>query len=80
MTQQEKLIAKFKLAKKPLSWTELTRLMTFLGFESHQGAGSRVLFIKGSLHLRLHRPHPQKEVKEYVLKQVKATLLAEELI
>lgn len=74
MTQQQKLIEKFKAAKKTFKWNDLVAVLTALGFEQIEAAGSRVLFSRNGNDILLHKPHPGNEVKAYVLKQVKETL------
>lgn len=80
MTKADKLLIEFKQAKKSYLWSDLVNLLKVLGFEQFEGAGSRVRFIKDDLQIRLHKPHPQKEIKAYVIKQVKETLIAEGLL
>jgi predicted RNA binding protein YcfA (HicA-like mRNA interferase family) len=80
MTKADKLLIEFKQAKKSYLWSDLVNLLNALGFEQFEGAGSRVRFIKDSLQIRLHKPHPQKEIKAYVIKQVKELLIAEGLL
>lgn len=80
MSQQEKLIAKFKAANGVFKWSDLVSLLKGLGFEQYEGAGSRVSFQNGSIIIKLHKPHPQKEVKAYAVRQVKEVLISEGLI
>ncbi len=61
-------------------WVELVTLLKSLGFEQIEGAGSRVCFTNGDINIRLHKPHPHKEVKAYVVAQVKDTLIKEGLL
>jgi predicted RNA binding protein YcfA (HicA-like mRNA interferase family) len=80
MTKADKLLIEFKQAKKSYLWSDPVNLLKVLGFEQFEGSGSRVRFIKDDLQIRLHKPHPQKEIKAYVIKQVKETLIAEGLL
>lgn len=80
MTKADNLLIEFKQAKKSYSWPDLANLLKSLGFEQFEGAGSPVRFIKDDIQIRLHKPHPQKEIKAYVIKQVKETLIAEGLL
>jgi hypothetical protein len=50
---------------------DIEALLIALGCEVHEGAGSRVAFVRGSLRLYLHRPHPGKEAKRYQVESVR---------
>lgn len=80
MSKQDKLLEAFKVAKKEFKWTDLVAVLKLLGFEPVEAEGSRVDFVRGELVVKLHKPHPQKEVKAYALKQVKETLHKEGLL
>ena len=80
MSRAEKLLQKFMAAKGPFKWTDLVTLLTSLGFEQTGGKGSRMGFVKGSLTIRLHRPHPQKEIKAYAVRQIQSILKDEDLL
>ena len=61
----------------------MKRLLELLGFAmSNKGktSGSRVEFEKDRISVILHKPHPQKELKEYVIKETVAKLKKENLI
>ena len=74
MGTKEKLIERLKGLPKDFTFDEAERLITSFGYiKSNKGktSGSRVLFYKeGRIPLFLHRPHPQKELKEYAVKQL----------
>ncbi|MCU7904956.1 MAG: type II toxin-antitoxin system HicA family toxin [Candidatus Thiodiazotropha sp. (ex Epidulcina cf. delphinae)] len=55
-------------------------LLKALGFRQLEGAGSRVRFVKGDLQIRLHKPHPQRELKAYAVRQVREVLESEGLL
>lgn len=80
MSKAEKLKAKFKEAEGQFKWIELISLLAHLGFRQIEREGSRVVFTNGTLVIRLHRPHPQKEVKAYALRQLREILENEGLI
>jgi predicted RNA binding protein YcfA (HicA-like mRNA interferase family) len=73
MSKKEKLIEKFKSGPK-FTWQELETLMKLLGFEKHEGKGSRVKFEKNGLTIMMHKPHPDNEIKDYVRKEILARL------
>ncbi len=80
MTKLAKLITEFKGARSGYKWTDLLKLLNGLEFGLIEGAGSRVRFTNGEVTIHLHKPHPQKEVKAYAIKQVKTLLEQEGLI
>jgi len=63
------------LTYKDFTYNELRKLLTHLGYEESQSgktSGSRVAFIhKDSKHIiRLHKPHPNNELKQYQIEQI----------
>ena len=73
MGSKDKLIERFKLLPKDFTWDELKRLFSILGFElGNKGktSGSRVIFGNGKARYIAHKPHPDKYIKGYVMKQV----------
>lgn len=84
MGKKEKLIKRLKLKPRDFTFEEAETLLNYLEFtRSNKGktSGSRVMFISDTHgHILLHKPHPQKELKEYQLKQLIEFLEQEELI
>ena len=80
MSKTEKLLARFKASTGQFKWTDMVLLLSHLGFQKVEGAGSRVSFTNGVVIIKLHKPHPQKEVKTYAVKQVKEILEREGLV
>ena len=84
MGQKEKLIRKLKSKPKDFTFDEtetLLRYLDFVRFDKGKTSGSRVIFVSeehGSI--MLHKPHPQKEMKAYQVKQLLETLEQEGLI
>lgn len=75
MGTREKLVERFKTQPKNFTFEELVRLFSLFGFEaSSKGktSGSRMEFIneEKSLSYGVHKPHPEKTIKNYVMKQV----------
>lgn len=74
MGTKEKLIDRLKSLPADFTFDEAARLLKLFGYtksEKGKTSGSRVLFIKsGRLPVFLHRPHPQKEMKKYAVKQL----------
>ncbi len=74
MGTKEKLIERLKRLPKDFTFEEAEKLLTSLGYtKSNKGrtSGSRVLFSKsGRFPIFMHRPHPQKTLKSYLIKQL----------
>lgn len=84
MGRKEKLIRKLKSNPRDLTFEEAESLLAYLNFyRSDKGrtSGSRVIFasVEHGIIL-LHRPHPQKELLEYQIKQLREKLESEGLI
>ena len=82
MSTKEKLIERFKKLPKDFTFDELVSLMTYLGFTiTNKGAtsGSRVGFVKGSLLVKMYKPHPQNIVGYKTLKEIHALLKKEKI-
>ena len=85
MGKKEILIARMKLAPHSFTYEEAVTLLGLLSFyECNKGktSGSRVMF-KGeesSVKISLHKPHPQKELPLYAVKQLIMFLEREGLI
>jgi len=45
-------------------------LVKSLGFIVKQGSGSRVRWVGKKHTIRLHRPHPEKELKAYQIEEI----------
>lgn len=75
MGTKDKLIERFRRQPKDFTFDEMKRLFSILGFEmNNKGttSGSRVEFYhpQRELSYSLHKPHPDGNVKGYVMKQV----------
>lgn len=84
MGQKEKLIKRLKSKPKDFTFEDAETLLNYLEYaRSNKGktSGSRVMFVSeehGSI--LLHKPHPQKELKTYQIKQLIDILEQEGLI
>lgn len=84
MGQKEKLIQWLKSKPKDFTFDDAETLLKYLDYRrSNKGktSGSRVMFVSedhGSI--LLHKPHPQKELKAYQVKQLIEILEQEDLI
>ncbi|BAU63259.1 hypothetical protein STA3757_06190 [Stanieria sp. NIES-3757] len=84
MTRKEKLIQRLKSKPKDFTWSELTSLLTRLGFmevKTGKTGGSRARFINSNnVVITLHKPHPSDILKRYQIEQIIKILSGEELI
>lgn len=72
MGSNEKLIDSFRTLPKDFTWNEFVRLFGILGFvlgNKGKTSGSRIIFTKGNMKYIAHKPHPEKYIKMYVMKQ-----------
>lgn len=85
MSQGEKLIKRLLSKPKDFTYDELKKLLREIGYEENQSgktSGSCVVFInKDSGHIvRLHKPHPNNELKQYQIEQIIEELKGRRLI
>ena len=81
MAGSSKLVERFKRRPSDLRWQELVKLLGQLGYEEHEGRGSRKCFRGDGLpQIRLHKPHPDPTLKKYQVKEVYALLKEANLI
>ena len=85
MSGKEKLIERFKKLPKDFTFDEVERLLGYFGYEKcNKGktSGSRVSFINpdNEAPIILHKPHPQKVLKSYAIKQLCEELKERKLI
>lgn len=84
MGQKDKLVQRLKSKPKDFTFDDAETLLGYLDYSrSNKGktSGSRVMFINeqhGSI--LLHKPHPQRELKSYQVKQLIEILEQEGLI
>ena len=66
--QRKTLTAIFeKPTPKNLEWTAVASLIQALGGQIKHNQGSKVRIELNHISLNIHSPHPQKEVKHYVI-------------
>jgi len=56
-------------------WNDVVSMLVYFGAGLRNGAGSRVRVSLGGQRTTLHRPHPQKEVNTYTVRDLRAFLL-----
>lgn len=58
-----------------IPWRDIESMFVGLGAEVVRGAGSRVQITLNGVRAVYHRPHPQKEAKRYVVRDVRAQIV-----
>lgn len=79
MSRQEKLLKRFLSQPKDFTFDEtvsLLKIFEFYEVKTGKTSGSRVRFRNETLQteFRMHKPHPQKIVKQYQLNDIKILL------
>ena len=64
---------------KPMKWQDVRALLLALGAKQKEGKGSSMKFIIGGRPLIIHKPHPDNEVKKYIIQQIKDYLIRHDL-
>ena len=84
MTKIDKLRKKFLNKPKDFTWAELKILLNGWGYVEYNGgktSGSRVRFVhECRADIMLHKPHPNPELKSYIIKQIIEQLNKEGLL
>lgn len=83
MGRVEKLLRRLKSVPNDFTFDEIRALLEAYGYmlsNSGKTSESRVRFIKGSIAIILHKPHPRKELLEYQIKQILEILEKEGLL
>jgi len=84
MTKRDKLLKRFMEKPRDFTWSELSSLLSQLGFQEYKPGktgGSRRKFIHKDLQpIILHKPHPGKILKKYQVDLVIDKLKQDKLI
>lgn len=84
MSKKEKLIKRLLSVPTDFTFSETVTLLKLLGYRlSNKGktSGSRVRFISDkNADIMFHKPHPEKELKEYQVKHLIQRLTEEDLL
>lgn len=73
MNKYKKLLKRFKSFPKDFTFKEAEALMKYEGFtlqNKGKSSGSRVQFQNGDVKINLRKPHPQKYLKPYQLRDI----------
>ena len=76
MIKKDKLIKRLKKQPKDFTYEEGKKVLEYLGYiEDNKGkaSGSRIIFVRerDKKKFLLHKPHPDKVMKQYAVKQLK---------
>lgn len=84
MGRKEKLLARLQQRPKDFTWDELTSLLKSLGYvqrKTGKSGGSRRRFVHTTAPtITLHKPHPHRIVRIYVINDILELLRREEII
>ncbi len=80
MSKAGKLLIRLISQPKDFTYTELKTVLSSLGYDEEQGAGSRVCFKSKTHKIKLHKPHPANILKQYQLSLIIDELKKEGLI
>jgi hypothetical protein len=75
--KQQKTLSRVldKPTRADIRWDEIRSLFKALGAQIHEEEGSRVQVVFRSRILRMHQPHPNKELKKYSVEAIKDFLI-----
>ena len=59
-----------------LEWRRVEALLLAVGCKVVEGSGSSVMFERGGLKVRFHRPHPGKEALRYRMRDARIFLMS----
>ncbi|MEW6185950.1 MAG: type II toxin-antitoxin system HicA family toxin [Thermodesulfobacteriota bacterium] len=80
--KQQKTLSRIqdKPTRANITWDEVQSFFKAIGARIREGEGSRVQIILNTRVLRLHKPHPQKELKKYAVEAIRDFLINTEVI
>lgn len=73
MSKRQKLIDRLLKLPNDFTFDEMVVLLAYFGYELNQKtSGSSVKFIKNHSNevIQFHKPHPNKVLKRYILRQI----------
>jgi predicted RNA binding protein YcfA (HicA-like mRNA interferase family) len=85
MSKIQKILSRIVTGSGTVTYAELTYVLARLGFEeirTGKTSGSRVAFWHRDkdIIIRLHKPHPGNELKDYQVKMIRSLLEQNKLI
>ncbi|MFH0786940.1 MAG: type II toxin-antitoxin system HicA family toxin [Pseudomonadota bacterium] len=75
--KQQKTLSRLKdkPTRADISWNEVQSFFKAIGAQVRQDEGSRIQVILNTRVLRLHKPHPQKDLKKYAVEAIRDFLI-----
>jgi hypothetical protein len=79
--KQQKTLSRInaKPTRADITWDEIQSFFKAIGAEIHKGEGSKVQIVLNLRVLRLHTPHPQKDLKKYAVEAIRDFLINAEV-
>jgi len=71
---------KDKPTRADVTWDDVQSFFKAIGAKVLEGEGSRVQIILRARVLRLHKPHPQKNLKKYAVEAIRDFLINTEVM
>jgi hypothetical protein len=80
--KQQKTLSRIiaKPTRADITWDEIQSFFRAIGAEVHKSEGSKVQIVLNLKVLRLHTPHPQKDLKKYAVEAIRDFLINSEVI
>jgi hypothetical protein len=80
--KQQKTLSRLKdkPTRPDITWDEVQPFFKAIGAQVREGEGSRVQVILNTRVLRLHKPHPRKDLKKYAVEAIRDFLINAEVI
>lgn len=80
--KQQKTLSRLKdkPTRADVTWDEVQSFFKAIGAMVREGEGSRIQVILNTRVLRLHKPHPQKNLKKYAVEAIRDFLINTEVI
>lgn len=84
MSTKDKMIKRFKSELGGFTVSDIETILGYCGYKrSNKGktSGSRIIFVSDEYPaILIHKPHPQKEIPAYQIRQIREVLEQEGLI
>lgn len=80
--KQQKTLSRIqdKPTRGDITWDEVQSFFKAISAKIREGEGSKVQIILNTRVLRIHKPHPQKELKKYAVEAIRDFLINNEVI
>ena len=70
--RRQRTLERMRAAPTPadIRWADITSLLSALGVDVRERAGSRVQLVKGTDSMVVHRPHPRPETRRDTVRDI----------